>query len=326
MDRRPFLLTSLAGGLVWLLDAYAQQADKVYRIGSLRHGTDPNLPPLADAMRKLGWVEGWNFKIEIRNTDRMDQLPALAAELVRLKVDLILTGGTAATQAAKEATKTIPIVFNVGDDPVMSGLIASFPRPGGNLTGFALGHYDEKLLEILKEAFPPTSRVAFPAPSEENEPRVARLSFEAGVARLSAAARVLGIELRPIEVRRPEDFGNFFAAAKRQANAALVQNIVWFRPHLKTIGLAAAKSQLPVIGYDRQFAESGGLIAYGPGSLQSIPRLAAQIDSILKGRKPGDLPVEQPTTFELVINLKTAKALGLTIPPSVLARADQVIE
>jgi putative ABC transport system substrate-binding protein len=147
------------------LAAEAQSAGKVYRIGSLRWGADPNLMPLADAMRELGWIEGQNFKIERRYADRDDQLPALAAELVRLKVDLIFTSGTGATQAAKEATKTIPIVFSVGDDPVMSGLVASFARPSGNLTGFALGQYDEKLLELLKEAFPLASRVAFPAPA-----------------------------------------------------------------------------------------------------------------------------------------------------------------
>jgi ABC-type uncharacterized transport system substrate-binding protein len=172
---------------------------------------------------------------------------------------------------------------------------------------------------------PPASRVAFPAPTAESSG--ARLSFEALVARLSAAARMLGVEIRLIEVRGPQDFDGFFAAAKRRgANAVLVPNIVWFRPHLGRIGVAAAKSQLPAIGYHRQFAESGGLLAYGPASLQNVPRLAAQIDKILKGAKPADLPVEQPTKFELVINLKTAKALGLTIQQSLLVRADELIQ
>jgi putative ABC transport system substrate-binding protein len=299
----------------------------MYRIGSLRWGADPNLGPLADAMRELGWVEGQNFTIVKRYADGPDQLPALAAELVRMKVDLILTGGTVPTQAAKEATKTIPIVFNLGDDPVVSGLVASFARPGGNLTGFALGQYDEKLLEILKEACPLASRVAFPAPSATADPEPARRSFAGLVARLSAAARMLGLELRHIEVRGPRDFGSFFAAAKRQgANAVLVPNIVWFRPHLERIGAAAAQSGLPTIGYDGKFAESGGLLAYGPAPLQNVPRLAAQVDKILKGAKPTDLPIEQPTKFELVVNLKTAKALGLTIPQSVLLRADEIIQ
>jgi len=328
VDRRGFIVAVTGGLLAAPLAAEAEQAGKVYRIGSLRWGADPNLGPLADAMRELGWVEGQNFKIERRNPDRQDQLPALAADLVGLKVDLIFTGGTAATQAAKEATKTIPIVFIVGDDPVVSGLVASFARPGGNLTGFAVGHYDEKLLEILKEAFPLTSRVAFPAPpAADREPQVTRLSFASLVGRLSTAARMLGVEIRGVEVWGPQDFDSFFAAAKRQgANAVLVPNIVWFRPHLAGIGVAAAKSQLPAIGYDRQFSESGGLLAYGPAPLQNAPRLAAQIDKILKGAKPADLPIEQPTKFELVINLRTAKTLGLTIPQSLLGRADQVIE
>jgi putative tryptophan/tyrosine transport system substrate-binding protein len=327
-SRRNFLAVFAGGILAAPLAAEAQSAGKVYRIGSLRWGADPNLMPLADAMRELGWIEGQNFKIERRYADRDDQLPALAAELVRLKVDLILTGGTVATQAAKEATKTIPILFLVGDDPVISGLVASFARPGGNLTGFAFGQYDEKLLELLKEAFPLASRVAFPAPmAESSGPRVARLSFEALVARLSAAAQILGVEIRLIEVRGPQDFDSFFAAAKRRgANAVLVPNIVWFRPHLERLGVLAAKSHLPAIGYDRRFAESGGLLAYGPTLLQNAPRLAAQIDKILKGAKPADLPVEQPTKFELVINLKTAKTLGLTIPQTLRLRADQVIE
>ncbi len=316
MDRRAFITVAGGGVLAALLAAEAQE--RVYRIGSLRQGADPSFRPLAAAMRELGWVEGRNFTLERRNADKRDQLPVLAAELVRLNVDLILTGGTLATLAAKEVTKTIPIVFNLADDPVLSGLVASFARPGGNLTGFALGIYDEKLLEILKEALPRASRVALAAPSTEPGPQAARLNV---------AARTLGVEVRRIEVRGPKDFDSFFTVAKRQgADAVLVPNIVWFRPHLERIGVAAAKSPLPAIGYDRQFAVSGGLLAYGPVPLQNVPRLAAQIDKILKGAKPADLPVEQPTKFELVINMKTAKALGLTIPQTLLLRADQVIE
>ena len=271
-----------------------------------------------DTMRTLGWVEGQNFTIETRHASSQDQLPALAAELVRLKVDLILTGGTSAARAAKEATKTIPIVFSLGDDPVGSGLVASFARPGGNLTGFALGLYDEKLLEVLKEGVPGASRVAYAAPARETGARAARLN---------TAARVLGVEVRRIVVQGPKDFDGFFATAKDLGgHAVLVPNIAWFRPYLERIGAAAARSRLPAIGYDRQFAESGGLLSYGPESSQNVPRLAAQIDKILKGAKPADLPVEQPTKFELVVNLRTAKAIGLTIPQSVLLRADEVIQ
>ena len=299
------------------LAAEAQQAEKVFLIGTLREVAD--LPPLfVEALRELGWIEGRNFKLEKRNAGRREQLPALAAELVRLEVDLIFTGGTPATRAAKDATKTIPIVFSLADDPVATGLVASFVRPGGNLTGFAHGVYDAKLLEVLKEALPGASRVAYPAPAREVGGRSERLQ---------AAARVLGVDIRGIEVQRPKDFDSFFAAVKRRGDdAVLVPNVAWFRPHLRRIGIAAARSRLPAIGYDRQFAEAGGLLSYGPPVLQSAPRVAAQIDKILKGAKPADLPVEQPTKFELVINLKTAKALGLTPPPSLLLRADQVIE
>jgi putative ABC transport system substrate-binding protein len=307
---------------VALLDAplpgWAQPPGRVYRLGELREG--PSLPPkpFADAMRELGWIEGQHFTLERRNADRRDQLPALAAELVRLKVDLILTGGTPATRAAKEATSTIPIVFSVADDPVGSGLVTSFARPGGNLTGFTLGVYDEKLLEVLKEAVPGATRVAYAAPAQETGTRAERLN---------AAARILGVEIRPIVVRRPEDFDRFFASAKAMASdAMLVPNVAWFRPHLERIGLAAAKSRLPTIGYDRRFAQSGGLLSYGPAPLQNVPRVAARVHKILNGAKPADLPIEAPTKFEFVINLKTAKALGLTIPPSLLARADEVIQ
>ena len=316
--RRIGLAIVLTLSLLAPLAVEAQQAGKVYRIGELREGKGPPSKPFVDAMRELGWVEGQNLKIEKRNADRRNQLSALAAELVRLDVDLILTGGTSATLAAKEATKTIPIVFSVGDDPVESGLVASLARPGGNLTGFALGLYDEKLLEVLKEALPGVSRVAYPATAMERGARPGRLN---------AAARVLGIEIRRIEVPGPKNFDSFFAAAKGLgAGATLVPNAAEFRPHLEHIGAAAAKSQLPAIGYDRRFAESGGLISFGPTPLQNAPRVAAQIDKILKGAKPADLPVEQPTKFNLVINLKAAKALGLPIPQSLLVRADEIIQ
>jgi putative ABC transport system substrate-binding protein len=319
MDRRRFLVTSVAGVLAAPLAGEAQQAGKVYRIGELREGSAASSKSFVDAMRELGWVEGQNFKIENRNAERRDQLPALAAELVRLKVDLILTGGTSATRAVREATKTIPVVFNLATDPVDSGLVSSLARPGGNLTGFALGIYDEKLLEILKEALPSVSRVVYPGAGTPGlSPRQANLNV---------AGRILGVDTHGIAVQGPEDFDRFFAAAKRAgAGAVLMVNVAWFRPHLKRIGVAAAKSRLPALGYAREFSESGGLLSYGPKPGQNVVRVAAQIDKILKGANPAELPVEQPTKFELVINLKTATALGLTIPPSLLLRADQVIE
>src|SRR5215471_10045083 len=257
------------------LAAAAQTAGKVYRIGELSEDTFPFHSGLMDALRALRWVEGQNFTIEARRATRGDQLPALASELVRLKVDLIVTGGTPATRAAKEATKTIPIVFNLGDDPVRTGLVASFARPGGNLTGFAQGVYDEKLLEVLKQAVPEATRVAYASPARE-------LGFRRE--RLAGAARALGIDIGRVAVEGPDDFDRFFATAKaRGDHAALVPNVPWFRPHLSRVGAAAAKSRLPAIGYSREFADAGGLLSYGPSPLENIPRVAAQIDKILKG-------------------------------------------
>ena len=291
MNRRAFI-SMMSGSIVAApLAAEAQQAGKVYRIGALSDGPNPASAPLADAMRELGWVAGQNLMVEQRNAEAREQLPALAAELVRLKVDLIFAFGTLAAQAAKDATKTVPIVFRLGDDPVATGLVASFARPGGNLTGFALGLYEDKLLEVLKEALPRVSRVAYPLPADPppGGPESRRQ------VRLTEAARTLGVELRRIEVQRPPDFDAFFAAAKRQGtDAALVPNIVWFRPLLVRIGEAAARSRLPTIGYDTQFAVSGGLLSYGPVSVESSPRLAVQIDKILKGTDPPTCPLSSP--------------------------------
>jgi putative tryptophan/tyrosine transport system substrate-binding protein len=238
---------------------------------------------------------------------------------VRLQVGLILANGTRPARAAKKSTTAIPIVFNLGEDPVSNGLVASFARPGGNLTGFVVGLYDEKALEVLKEALPLLRRVAYPAPAGPG----AAQRF----APLHAAARALAVDVQGIPMQGPSDLDSFFAAARRAgADAVLVENIAWFRPYLERIGAASLKSLLLAIGYYRRFAEAGGFISYGPAPFENVPRLAAQIDKILKGAKPADLPIEQPTKFELVINLKTARALGLTIPPSLLARADQVID
>ena len=264
-------------------------------------------------MRNLGWVEAQNVKIEPRYADREDRLPALAAELVRIKVDIIMTNGTPATRAAREATKTIPIAFVLGSDPVENGFVASMARPGGNLTGFAIGLYGEKQMEILKEALPRVSRIAVPNSSEN-----------AGISR---AAKALGVQVQYIKMRSPEDFGPFYTAAETaRADAVLIPNIAWLGAHLERIATEANRGHLPAIGYRRIFAESGGLMSYGPTPFQEYARVAAQVDKILRGTKPADIPVEQPTKFDLVINLKTAKALGLTIAPSVLLRADEVIQ
>jgi ABC-type uncharacterized transport system substrate-binding protein len=236
--------------------------------------------------------------------------------LVSLKVDLILTTGTPASRAAKQATATIPIVFNLGADPVQEGLVASLARPGGNLTGFALGFYEDKQLELLKEAVPRLSHVACLCSGDP-----------ASWSAVSDAARRAGMRLQLLDVRGPNDLDNaLMTAASGRTEGLLVPNTQWLNNQLERIADLAAKRKLPSIFYYRAFVEAGGLLSYGPTPGQNAPRLAAHVDRILKGAKPADLPVEQPTKFELVINLKTAKALGLTIPPAVLARADEVIQ
>jgi putative ABC transport system substrate-binding protein len=313
MDRRRFIVAF--GVLIAPLVVRAQHERRVYTIGLLRVGVVPLSRSFWDAMREFGWVERQNVKIEARYAERDDQLPALAAELVGLNVDVIMTSGTPAAQAAKRATNTIPIVFTLGGDPVERGLVASLARPGANLTGFVVGLYEDKLLQILKEALPGVSRVAYPV-SAFQDPNSALLP----------AANALGVQVLNIAVQRPEDFGPFFATARRAgAGAVLIPNVSWFVPILERLASESVKSRLPAFGYRRIFADSGGLLSYGP-TLQAESRVAGQVDKILKGAKPGELPVEQPTKFELVINLKTAKALGLTIPQSLLLRADEVIQ
>jgi putative ABC transport system substrate-binding protein len=313
MDRRKFVIA--CGVLVAPLMVRAQLAGTVYTIGLLRVGVVPLSEFFWDAMREFGWVEGQNVKIEARYADRDDQLPALAAELVRLNVDLIMTGGTPAARAASRATKTIPIVFTLGGDPVEGGLVASLARPGANLTGFVIGLYEDKLLQIVKEVLPGTSQVAYPV-SATQDPNPAILP----------AAKALGLRVLNITVRGPEDFGSFFASARRAGSGAvLIPNVSWFVPILKRIASESLNSRMPAFGYRRIFAEAGGLLSYGP-TLQAEWRVASKIDKILNGAKAGDLPIEQPTKFELVINRKTANALGLSIPQSLLLRADEVIE
>jgi len=253
-------------------------------------------------------VDGQNIVLDRRYAEGYaDRLPALARQLVGLSVDLILTFGTPATRAAKEATATIPIVFSLGADPVQSGLVASFARPGGNLTGFAYGAYEDKELEVLKEVMPGLSRVACLCRSEL----------------LSAhAIRALRLQVQFLDPQNPDDLDRAFASARSGlAEAVLVPDFAWFSNSvLQRIADLATKSRLPAIGTVRVFAALGGLASYGPRRGQAVPRVLAYMDRILKGAKPADLPVEQPTLFELVINVKTAKALGLTIPQALLIR------
>jgi putative ABC transport system substrate-binding protein len=309
----------LVAALAAPLAAEGQQSGTVYRFGFLAGSSAPSrlIRDIRDALAPLGYTEGQNLVIEARHADaKLERLPALAAELVALKVDLILTDGTPAARAAKQATTTIPIVFNLAADPVEQGLVDSLARPGGNLTGFAFGLYEDKQLEILKQAVPRLSRAACLCGGDP-----------ASWSSISDAARKLGVRLQFLDVRGPNDLDEAITtAANGRAEGLLVPNSQWLVNQLGRIADLAAKRKLAAVGFLRAFVELGGLLSYGPTPRQGIPRVAAQVDRILKGTKPADLPVERPTKFELAINLKTAKALGLTIPPAVLARADEIIQ
>jgi putative ABC transport system substrate-binding protein len=322
--RRAFIGT-LAGGLLAApLTAYAQQAGKVPRIGVLSPDS-PGPLPLLDAfrqeLRKLGYVENQNIAIEYRFAGaKPELLPELAAQLVRLKVDVILTINTAASQAAKSATKTIPIVFTYVAEPV--DLVPSLARPGGNITGLTTlaSELSAKRLELLKEALPGTSRVAFLWNSTN-------LAGTRGLRETERASLPLGIQLYPLGLRGPDELQNAFRVASRERVGVVFvwEDAVLLRHRTRILDLAA-NHRLPTTSQYREFVEAGGLLSYGSNLSDHFRRAATYVDKILKGAKPADLPVEQPTKFELVINLKTAKALGLSIPQSLLQRADEVIQ
>ena len=307
----------------------AQQAGKVPRVGVLFAGSrsDPAFQRAVDAFQQglveLGYVEGQSIAIEYREAQgKYERLPDLAAELVRLKVDVIVGATVPTIQAARQATKTIPIVMTLIADPVATGLVANVARPAGNITGLSTMAPDlmGKQLELLREVLPKASRVAVlwnPAnPSNALQLREAQ-----------DAARALGVRLQPLEVRDPTEFEKAFAAMTRErAGALLVLSDSTLLTQRERIADLAAKSRLPAVSGMRAHAEAGGLIAYGANIFDIWRRAATYVDKILKGAKPGDLPVEQPTKFELVINLKTAKALGLTIPQALLIRADEIIQ
>jgi putative ABC transport system substrate-binding protein len=327
--RRAFIGT-LAGGLLTApLAAEAQQATKVARIGYL----SPNLaasPHLREAflqgLRDLGYVEGRNVVIEIRSAEgKFERLPALAAELVALKVDVILATGTPASLAAEHATRTLPIVFVAAADPVTSGFVTSLARPGGNITGlFNLApELVGKCLEQLTQAVPGVSRVAaLWQPGGQGE-RMDKDMLKAA----DVAARALGVRVQFVEARGPTDFDRAFSDMTRAGAGALtVLPSPMFLSERRRLVDLAAKNRLPAVYPSRESVDAGGLMSYGPDLADLFRRAATYVDKILKGAKPSDLPVEQPTKFELVINLKTAKALGLTIPQSVLGRADHVIQ
>ena len=342
MDRRRFLLSALAGVLAMPLSALAmvgiillsgcempgQRAAKVPRIGFLavgsREGRAFLIQGFLQGLREHGYVEGKNIVIEYRFSEgRNDRLPELATQLVNQKVDLILASGTPASFAAKQATSTIPIVMgSLAAHPVETGLIVSLARPGGNITGMTemASQLGAKRLELLKATVPRLVRLAV----FWNPPNPA---YGPILEELEAAAPTLGVELLRLEVRAPEDFEGALRTATRQRVGALFvagDPLVTNRPRM--VADLALKYRLPTMTDFKELPAAGGLLSFGPDLVDSYRRAATHVDKILKGANPADLPMEQPTKFELVINLKTAKALGLTIPPSLLARADQLIE
>jgi putative ABC transport system substrate-binding protein len=324
MDRRRFLVTLLAGALAAPLAVEAQQAGRVYRIGVLANEPSPMWEAFRQRLKELGYVEGQNIVFEYRwAAGQVERFPGLAAELVGLKVDVTVTVGNAATGALKRATATIPIVTATSGDPVGSGLVTSLAHPGGNVTGLTViagRDMGGKQLELLKEVVPKFARVAYLFDAANPGSLLAKKELE-------AAARALGVGLRLTEIRNENDLEVAFTTiTKDRVGALLVAAGPFETVHRQRIIDLAASSRLPAMYGARWFVDDGGLISYGVSVLDNFRRAATYVDKILKGAKPGDLPVEQPTKFELVINLKTAKALGLTIPPSLLARADQIIE
>ena len=327
MERRTFLRV-LASLLVAPVTAEAQQTRKTYRIGLL--GTVPLTNAGAariwggffEGLRQLGYDEGRNIVIEGRYSEgRFERLPGFVAELVRLKVDVIVAATTTPT-AAKRVTSTIPIVMTNEADPVGSGLVASLAKPGGNVTGLTsrVTELVGKRLQLLKEAMPQLSRLAVLANPLDRDHQIALQEAQ-------AVARTMKLRLEIVKARYPTEIADAVSAAtKGEAGALLVLGgPMLFTEHARIVDLAA-KGRVPVYGPQREYADAGGLLTYGIDQRDNFRRAATYVDKILKGAKPADLPVEQPNKFELVINLKAAKAFGLTIPPSLLARADQVIE
>jgi putative ABC transport system substrate-binding protein len=309
--------------------AEAQQAGKVYRVGRLSGSLSSstfNLDALRRELRDLGYVEGKNISFELRYAEeKPERLSALADELVRLKVDLIIAGGPNDGLTAKKATKTIPIVFTDSpSDPVARGLVDSLARPGGNITGFFTMSdvLAGKRLQVLKESIPKLSRVAvlwYPTKSRSSEPQWTESQL---------AARQLGLQLYSMEIGNTDKYESAFKEAIKAGSAALAvtrHRLSQSNVNQKRIIELAAKYRLPAIYFREDFVEQGGLMSYGADEVEPFKRVAAMVDKILKGTKPADIPVEQSTKFEFVVNLKTAKQLGVTIPPEVLARANRVI-
>jgi len=324
-----FRMIFLLGGLFIPFAAEAQPATKIGRIGYLAANLTAS-PHMNEAFRQglrdLGYADGRSVLIEYRSADgRPERLPVLAAELVALKVEVIVASDTAAAQAAKRATTTLAVVFIGAGDPVTSGLVNSLARPGGNVTGLSLlaPELVGKRLELLTQAVPGISRVAVLWQPGGSGGRTEELALKEA----EAAAPALGVRLQFVEARGPADFDKAFSdMTKAGAGGLIVFGSAMLANERRRVVDLAARNRLPGVYGFREYVEAGGLMSYGPNVADLFHRAATFVDKILKGAKPADLPIEQPTKFELVINLKTAKALGLTIPPSVLARADHVVE
>jgi ABC-type uncharacterized transport system substrate-binding protein len=326
MNRRKFITLGSAAA-AWPLAARAQQAGKLPTIGFLVPGTplteSQRVAAFVQRLRELGWIEGRTVTIEVRWAEGSnDRVAEIAVELVRIKVDVIVTTGTPAALAAKQATSAIPIVFAAAADPVGTGLVASLARPGGNITGLSLQQADlaGKRLELLREVIPALRRLAILA-------NVGNPNAVPEMGEVRAAARTLGLEVTVFEIRRAEDIAPAFEVLIKDRSEALYvvgdPLLTTNRLRINTFALAA---RLPTMFTQRQYVEAAGLMSYGPNFPDLSRRAADYVDKILRGAKPADLPVEQPTKFDLVINLVAAKALGLTVPPTLLARADEVIE
>ena len=330
MERRAFLGTLASGLLAAPLAAGAQQAGKVHHIGFLPAGTSPahrqQLDALLEGLRKLGYVQGETIVITALWPKTPSELPELAAALVKQHVELIVAPASPAVAALKTLTNTIPIVFATAADPVGSGFVASLARPGGNITGLSILNLElsGKRVELLYEASPSRKAVVLSF-TRDDSPALNTLT--AVLRETERRGRALGVELRLLTVTRVEDLAAALASLdpRRDGGLVVLPTPLAFA-HARTIADLALKQKLPTVSDARHFADSGGLMAYGADFDAQLRGAATYVDKILKGAKPADLPVEQPTRFELVINLKTAKALGLTIPPSLLRRADQVIE
>ena len=306
------------------LTVEAQRAGKVAQLGVLLFGTpatDPNLAAFVAGLRDLGYVEGRNLALEYRSAEgRPERVRELAVQVVSLKPDVIVVLGGDMVPFVKDATSTIPVVMLTSQDPVEAGVVTSFARPGANLTGVAFVSSETagKRLQFLKEAVPSLTRVAVLWNPDHRDPEYRDIE---------AAARRLGVHIQSLEARRPEDFdGAFQSATRARADALMVVSSRFMNLSRSRILEFVSKQRIPLVTGWGPWVRAGGLLSYGPDLDALMKRAASHVDKILKGAKPADLPIEQPTKFELVINLKTAKALGLTIPQSVLGRADQVIE